>query len=62
MSLQAAFDDTAKAASAQAAEGQKLFNDIASFLDKHLDQFSNFLLYFLSALNALRINITIIGQ
>ena len=42
MALEAALENTVKAASNRAAEGKKLFGPIASFLDKHLRMSANF--------------------
>jgi hypothetical protein len=49
MALEAALENTVKAASNRAAEGKKLFGPIASFLDKHLPMSANFSPHLLSA-------------
>jgi hypothetical protein len=62
MSLQAILDNTIKAASDRAAEGQKLFNPIATFLDKHLCSSTNLSPYLLGALNGLSIELSSVAQ
>ena len=62
MSLQAALENTAKAASNRAAEGQKLFSPIATLLDKHLHISTNLSPHLLSALNALSTDLITVAQ
>jgi hypothetical protein len=62
MSLQAALENTAKAASNRAAEGHKLFSPIATLLDKHLRTSTNLPPHLLSALNALSTDLTTVAQ
>ena len=62
MSLQAALDNTVKAASDRAAEGQKLFSPIASFLDKHLRSSTNLSPHLLGPLNALSLELSSVAQ
>ena len=62
MSLQAALENTAKAASNRATEGQKLFSPIATLLDKHLRTSTNLPPHLLSALNALSTELITVAQ
>jgi hypothetical protein len=62
MSLQAALDNTVKAASNRAAEGQKLFSPIASFIDKHLRSSANLPPHLLGALSALSLELSSVAQ
>jgi hypothetical protein len=62
MSLQSALDNTAKAASKRAAEGQKLFSPVAAFLDKHLSSSADLPPHLLRALNALSTELSSVAQ
>lgn len=62
MSLQAALETTVKAASNRAAEGQKLFTPIASFLDKHLSSSTSLSPHLLGPLSALSIELSLVAQ
>jgi hypothetical protein len=62
MSLQAGLDETVKAASNRAAEGQKLFSPIATFLDKHLRMSTNLSPHLLGALSALSLELSSVAQ
>ena len=62
MPLQAALENTAKAASKRAAEGQKLFGPVATFLDEYLSSTTNLPPHLLSALNALSTELSVVAQ
>ena len=62
MSVQAALNRTAAAASKRAADGQKLFGPIASFLDKHLSSSANLPPHLLDALAALSDELSSVAQ
>jgi hypothetical protein len=62
MSLQATLDNTIKAVSNRAAEGQRLFSPIASLLDNHLRLFSNLPLHLLGTLSSLSLDLSAVAQ
>ena len=62
MSIQAALDRTATAASKRAADGQKLFSPLASFLDKHLSSSAKLPPHLLNALVALSDELSSVAQ
>jgi hypothetical protein len=61
MSLQATLDNTIKAVSNRAAEGQRLFSPIASLLDNHLRLSSNLSPHLLGALSSLSLNLSAVA-
>jgi hypothetical protein len=62
MSIQAALDKTTKAASVRAAEGQRLFRPIATFLNKHCSESTDLLPRPRRALASLRDELSAVVQ